>query len=101
LADDGFGGMPARGVDVGWEVAADERFTRIEQRGMTTAAAEAAHNVRVELAGLRPGAVCLAAGRRRADRGILCGARSGAGAARHVSQMDCGRAAIDQYVSHR
>ena len=38
LADDGFGGMPARAVDVEWEVAADERFTRVEQRGMTTAA---------------------------------------------------------------
>ena len=48
--------MPARAVDVEWEVAADERFTRIEQRGMTTAAPEAAHSVHVELAGLRPGA---------------------------------------------
>ena len=38
LADDGLGGMPARAVDVDWEVAADERFTRIEQRGITTAA---------------------------------------------------------------
>ena len=28
LADDGLGGMPARAVDVEWEVAADERFTR-------------------------------------------------------------------------
>ena len=27
LADDGLGGMPARAVDVEWEVAADERFT--------------------------------------------------------------------------
>ena len=38
FADDGLGGMPARAVDMEWEVAADERFTRIEQRGMTTAA---------------------------------------------------------------
>ncbi len=56
LADDGLGGMPARAVDVEWEVAADEQFTRIEQRGMATAASEAAHSVHVELAGLRPGA---------------------------------------------
>ena len=48
--------MPARGVDVEWEVARDEWFTRIEQRGMTTAAPEAAHSVHVELTGLRPGA---------------------------------------------
>ena len=56
LADDGLGGMPARAVDVEWEVAADQRFTRIEQRGITTAAPEAAHSVHVELTGLRPGA---------------------------------------------
>ena len=56
LADDGLGGMPARAVDVEWEVAADERFTRVEQRGITTAAPEAAHSVHVELTGLRPGA---------------------------------------------
>lgn len=54
LADDGLGGMPARAVDVEWEVATDERFTRIEQRGITTAAPEAAHSVHVELTGLRP-----------------------------------------------
>ena len=56
LADDGLGGMPARAVDVEWEVAADEQFTRIEQRGITTAAPEAAHSVRIEVTGLRPGA---------------------------------------------
>lgn len=56
LADDGLGGMPARAVDVEWEVATDERFTRIEQRGITTAAPEAAHSVHVELTGLRPDA---------------------------------------------
>jgi alkaline phosphatase D len=56
LAEDGLGGRPARPIDVEWEVAADERFTRIQQRGITTAAPEAAHSVHVELAGLRPGA---------------------------------------------
>lgn len=56
LADDGLGGMPARQVDVDWEVAADEAFTSVVQRGVTTAAPETAHSVHVELAGLRPGA---------------------------------------------
>ena len=56
LADDGLGGMPARAVDVEWEVAADDRFRRIEQRGIATAVPYAAHSVHVELAGLRPGA---------------------------------------------
>jgi alkaline phosphatase D len=55
LADDGLGGMPDRAFDVEWEVALDERFTRIEQRGITTAAPDSAHSVHVELAGLRPG----------------------------------------------
>ena len=56
LADDGHGGMPARPVDVDWEVAADDAFTRIEQRGTVTALPESAHSVHVELTGLRPGA---------------------------------------------
>jgi alkaline phosphatase D len=56
LADDGLGGMPGRAVDVEWEVAADDRFTRIEQRGIATAVPDAAHSVHVELGGLRPGA---------------------------------------------
>ena len=56
LADDGFGGMPARGVDVEWEVARDEWFNHIVRRGMATAAPESAHSVHIELTGLRPGA---------------------------------------------
>ncbi len=56
LADDGLGGMPAQVVDVEWEVAADDRFTRVVQRGIATAAPELAHSVHVELTGLRPGA---------------------------------------------
>ena len=56
LADDGLGGMPARVVDVEWEVAADERFARVEQRGLVAATPDGAHSVHVELTGLRPGA---------------------------------------------
>ncbi|BBZ20800.1 alkaline phosphatase D family protein [Mycolicibacterium gadium] len=56
LADDGFAGMPARAIDVEWEVARDEWFSQIEQRGITTAVPASAHSVHVELAGLRPGA---------------------------------------------
>ncbi|MGW0158455.1 alkaline phosphatase D family protein [Mycobacterium sp. NPDC003323] len=56
LAGDGAGGMPARPVDVDWELAADEAFSRIEQRGTVTALPESAHSVHVELHGLRPGA---------------------------------------------
>jgi alkaline phosphatase D len=56
LADDGLGGMPARAVEVEWQVASDERFTRMEQRGITTASPEMAHSVHVELTGLQPAA---------------------------------------------
>lgn len=55
LADDGLGGMPWRTVDVEWEIATDDRFGVVEQRGMTVATPESAHAVHVELAGLRPG----------------------------------------------
>ena len=55
LADDGLGGMPSRPVNVGWEIAADNRFQRIERRGISTAVAESAHSLHVELTGLRPG----------------------------------------------
>lgn len=56
LADDGHGGMPSRPVDVDWEVAADDAFTSIVQRGTATAVPEAAHSVHVDLTGLQPGA---------------------------------------------
>ncbi len=55
LAADGLGGMPPQPVEVEWELAADERFTRVERRGTETAVPDAAHSVHVELAGLRPG----------------------------------------------
>jgi alkaline phosphatase D len=55
LAGDGLGGMPARPVEVQWQVADDERFTRIVQRGSTVARPEEAHSVHVELFGLEPG----------------------------------------------
>ncbi|HEU5025860.1 MAG TPA: alkaline phosphatase D family protein [Spirillospora sp.] len=54
-AEDGLGGMPSKAVQVKWEVAADERFKRIERRGTATARPEAAHSVHVELKGLRHG----------------------------------------------
>ncbi|MCM6778332.1 alkaline phosphatase D family protein [Nocardia sp. CDC159] len=56
LAEDGMGGMPNRVVRVDWEVAADEGFRTIVQRGTADAAPELGHSVHVELAGLRPGA---------------------------------------------
>jgi alkaline phosphatase D len=54
LTDDG--GMPPERVPVRWEVASDERFTRIVQSGTTTASPDAAHTVHVELDGLRAAA---------------------------------------------
>jgi alkaline phosphatase D len=55
-AADGLGGMPARNVEVEWELAADERFSRVERRGVVTAVPGSAHSVHVELSGLREGA---------------------------------------------
>jgi alkaline phosphatase D len=48
------GGMPDRPVAVHWEVAEDDRFRRVRQRGTTTAVSAYAHSVHVEVSGLRP-----------------------------------------------
>lgn len=46
--------MPSRPVAVSWEVAHDERFTRLVRRGMTMARREDAHTVHVDVGGLEP-----------------------------------------------
>ncbi len=55
LAADGHGGMPARDVSVEWQLAEDEKFTRVVRRGTATARRSWAHSVHVEPAGLQPG----------------------------------------------
>jgi len=55
LVEDGFGGMPARPIDVQWEIADDERFARVVRRGRVAAQPADAHAVHVEVDGLRPG----------------------------------------------
>jgi alkaline phosphatase D len=49
------GGVPAAAVEVAWELATDERMRSVVRRGRTTATAEWAHSVHVEVAGLAPG----------------------------------------------
>lgn len=46
--------LPRGPVTVRWEVAHDERFTRIAQRGQAQALPELAHSVHVEAGGLEP-----------------------------------------------
>lgn len=48
------GGMPPTPVEVGWEIAEDERFRRVVQKGRTWAVPEWAHSVHVEVTGLKP-----------------------------------------------
>ena len=48
------GGMPMRAVEVAWEVAEDEGFTRVVQRGTGLARPELGHAVHVEVTGLQP-----------------------------------------------
>ena len=48
------GGMPQRPVDVEWQVAADERFTKISASGSTQAVPALAHSVHVDAQGLQP-----------------------------------------------
>ncbi|WP_411111840.1 alkaline phosphatase D family protein [Streptomyces sp. c-19] len=49
------GGLPARRVGVRWELAHDERFTRIARRGLATAHPEFRHAIHVEVEHLSPG----------------------------------------------
>ncbi|HMP07281.1 MAG TPA: alkaline phosphatase D family protein [Lacipirellulaceae bacterium] len=49
-----FGGMPAENVEVHWEIARDEAFQSIVDRGTTVATPQLAHAVHVEPAGLQP-----------------------------------------------
>jgi alkaline phosphatase D len=55
LAEDGSGGMPARNVPVKWELAEDEKFSKVVRRDVTDATPEFGHSVHVELDGLQPG----------------------------------------------
>ncbi|MEU0852146.1 MULTISPECIES: alkaline phosphatase D family protein [Streptomyces] len=50
-------GLPAKRVDVGWELALDERFRRVVRRGTATAHPEFHHTVHVEVDHLAPGHV--------------------------------------------
>jgi alkaline phosphatase D len=48
------GGMPPKLVRVSWEVASDEKLTRVVRRGTAIASPDYAHAVHVELQGLEP-----------------------------------------------
>ncbi|MET8664412.1 alkaline phosphatase D family protein [Streptomyces tendae] len=50
-------GLPAKRVEVSWEVALDERFRRVVRRGRATAHPEFHHTVHVEVDHLAPGHV--------------------------------------------
>jgi alkaline phosphatase D len=49
------GGMPAAKLEVGWEIARDQAFRMIEQKGVEIARPELGHSVHVEVNGLQPG----------------------------------------------
>ena len=48
------GGMPMNIVEVNWEIARDERFQSVIQKGTALARPELGHSVHVEVAGLEP-----------------------------------------------
>ncbi|HJU73978.1 MAG TPA: alkaline phosphatase D family protein [Gemmatimonadaceae bacterium] len=50
----GGGGMPARPVPVRYEIASDDSFRQVVQRGEVLALPDLAHSVHVEVAGLAP-----------------------------------------------
>lgn len=48
------GGMPMKVVAVEWDIAEDERFSRVVRSGVESARPELGHSVHVELTGLKP-----------------------------------------------
>ncbi len=48
------GGMPRRPIEVQWQVATDDRLSRVVRSGKTTASPEWGHSVHVEVSGLEP-----------------------------------------------
>ncbi|MBL9124244.1 MAG: alkaline phosphatase D family protein [Planctomycetaceae bacterium] len=48
------GGMPAEDVEVDWQVAEDEQFSKVVRKGTTVAKPDWAHTVHVEVDGLEP-----------------------------------------------
>ena len=48
------GGMPTENFEVHWEVASDERMSRVVQKGTATAGPELGHSVHVQVEGLEP-----------------------------------------------
>ncbi|MFE6926141.1 alkaline phosphatase D family protein [Nocardia sp. NPDC057663] len=54
LAPDGYGGMPFAAVTVDYEVAEDERFTKVVATGSAVATRALGHSVHPEVAGLAP-----------------------------------------------
>ncbi|WP_121610143.1 alkaline phosphatase D family protein [Mesobacillus foraminis] len=51
------GGMPAHVVPVKWELATDENFRNIVQRGTEMASPDLGHSVHIEVSGLKPNSV--------------------------------------------
>ncbi|MEU4253948.1 alkaline phosphatase D family protein [Amycolatopsis sp. NPDC026612] len=54
LSPDGFGGMPDATYAVDWEIANDEAFGSIVQRGSVSAVSASGHSVHIEPTGLQP-----------------------------------------------
>lgn len=55
LRADGTGGMPPHRFPVRWEIAPDETFSRVIDRGTYVTSPELGHSVHVEVDGLQPG----------------------------------------------
>src|SRR5690606_20184814 len=48
------GGMPSEPMEVRWQVAEDEQFSKVVRKGTTVATPDWAHSVHVEVEGLAP-----------------------------------------------
>ena len=59
------GGMPRQPLEVQWQIATDDRLSRVVRSGKTMASPEWAHSVHVEVSGLQPHTLVLVSVPRR------------------------------------
>jgi alkaline phosphatase D len=100
------GGLAAEAIDVRWEVAHDEKFSRIAARGTATATAGRAHAVHVEAEGLDPARWYfyrfMAGGETSATGRTRTAPRAGVGDARlKLALASCQHYEQGYFVAHR
>ncbi len=106
LERDGLGGMPTRNYTVGWQVAADPRFTRVVREGAAMATPTWGFSARAVLTGLSPGREYwfrwrLDGYRSRVGRAVTTPATTASPRRLRVAQLTCANFSAGYYTAYR